>query len=156
MGKYRCSSSRIKRNFWRRCRGYIINIYQVPNHKSHILAIYIIFHLLLFSHLLNQKYKILCCTLFYLKSIYRIYYNFLPFNTWVASICYLCAGAIHVVLRGSPTGSITLVSSLREIPTIAVLHHPFLFGEKLTRTRAIKKGFLAPLPGRHHQHLLGS
>ena len=32
----------------------------------------------------------------------------------------------------SPTGSITLVSSLREIPTVAVLHHPFLFGEILT------------------------
>ena len=47
----------------------------------------------------------------------------------VTSICYLCAGAVHVVLRGSPTGSITLVSSLREIPTVVVLHHPFLFGE---------------------------
>src|SRR3990170_7062827 len=35
----------IKRNFWRRCRGDIINIYLVPNHKSHLLAIYIIFHL---------------------------------------------------------------------------------------------------------------
>ena len=35
----------IKRNFWRRCRGDIINIYQVPNHKSHLLAIYIIYHL---------------------------------------------------------------------------------------------------------------
>ena len=34
-----------------------------------------------------------------------------------------------MVLRGSPTGSIILVSSLREIPTVAVLHHPFLFGE---------------------------
>ena len=30
---------------------------------------------------------------------------------------------------GSPTGSITLVSYLREIPTAYVLHHPFLFGE---------------------------
>ena len=28
-----------------------------------------------------------------------------PFDRWVASICYLCAGAIYVVLRGSPTGS---------------------------------------------------
>ena len=47
----------------------------------------------------------------------------------VARICYLCAGAVYVVLLGSPTGSITLVSYLREIPTVAVLHHPFLFGE---------------------------
>ena len=47
----------------------------------------------------------------------------------VASGCYLCTGAVYVVLLGSPTGSITLVSSLREIPTIVVLHHPFLFGE---------------------------
>ena len=47
----------------------------------------------------------------------------------VASGCYLCAGAVYVVLLGSPTGSITLVSYLREIPTAVVLHHPFLFGE---------------------------
>ena len=47
----------------------------------------------------------------------------------VASICYLCAGAVYIVLLGSPTGSITLVSSMREIPTVDVLHHPFLFGE---------------------------
>ena len=52
-----------------------------------------------------------------------------PFNTSVASGCYLCAGAVYIVLLGSPTGSITLVSYLREVPTAAVLHHPFLFGE---------------------------
>ena len=52
-----------------------------------------------------------------------------PLTHRVASICYLCVGAVYVVLLGSPTGSITLVSSLREIPTAAVLHHPFLFGE---------------------------
>ena len=46
-----------------------------------------------------------------------------------ASICYLCAGVVYVVWGGSPTGSITLVSSLREIPTVAILHHPFFFGE---------------------------
>ena len=52
-----------------------------------------------------------------------------PLTRRVASICYLCADAIYVVLLGSPTGSITLVSSLREIPIVAILHHPFLFGE---------------------------
>ena len=52
-----------------------------------------------------------------------------PFTRRVVSSCYLCAGAVYVVLLGSPTGSITLVSYLREIPTTAVLHHPFLFGE---------------------------
>ena len=52
-----------------------------------------------------------------------------PLIRRVSSICYLCAGAVHVVLRGSPIGSITLVSLLREIPTISVLHHPFLFGK---------------------------
>ena len=51
-----------------------------------------------------------------------------PFTRRVASGCYLCAGAVYVVLLGSPTGSITSVSSLREIPTVVVLHHPFLFG----------------------------
>ena len=52
-----------------------------------------------------------------------------PLTRRVARICYLCAGAVYVVLLCSPTGSITLVSYLREIPTAAVLHHPFLFGE---------------------------
>src|SRR5215216_2857003 len=52
-----------------------------------------------------------------------------PLTRQVASICYLCAGAVYVVLRDSPTGSITLVSSLREIPTVVVLHNSFLFGE---------------------------
>ena len=52
-----------------------------------------------------------------------------PLTRRVASICYLCARAVYVVLLGSPTSSITLFSSLREIPTVAVLHHPFLFGE---------------------------
>ena len=73
------------------------------------------------------------------RSIYPIYYNITypftcgglttPLLRWVASICSLCAETVYVVLCGSPTGSITLVSSLREIPTKDVLHHPFLFGE---------------------------
>ena len=52
-----------------------------------------------------------------------------PLTRRVASICYLCAGDVYVMLGGSPTGSITLISSLREIPTVAILYHPFLFGE---------------------------
>ena len=36
-----------------------------------------------------------------------------PLTRRVASICYLCAGAVYVVLLGFPTGSITLISSLR-------------------------------------------
>ena len=52
-----------------------------------------------------------------------------PLTRRVVSICYLCAWAVYVVLLGSPAGSITLVSYLREIPTATVLHHPFLFGE---------------------------
>ena len=77
-----------------------------------------------------------------------IYYNFIhvrlpisgavarkgltiPLIRRVASDCYLCAGAVYVVLLSSPTRSITLVSYLREIPTAAMLHHPFLSGEIL-------------------------
>ena len=52
-----------------------------------------------------------------------------PSTRRVASICYLCVGVVYVVLLGSPTGSIILISYLREIPTTVVLHHPFLFGE---------------------------
>ena len=55
-----------------------------------------------------------------------------PLTRRVARICYLCLGVVYVVLLGFPTSSITLVSSLREIPTVAVLHHPFLFGEIAT------------------------
>ena len=52
-----------------------------------------------------------------------------PLTSRVVSICYFCAGAVYVLLLGSPTGSITLVPSLREIPPVIVLHHPFLFAE---------------------------
>ena len=52
-----------------------------------------------------------------------------PLTRWVARICYLCQVAVYVVLLGSPTGSITLISSLREVPSVIVLHHPFLFVE---------------------------
>ena len=54
------------------------------------------------------------------RSIYPISYNLIYLNTeeglttpltrWVASICYLCAGVVYIVLLGSPTGLITLVS----------------------------------------------
>ena len=100
-----------------------------------------------------ENYEILCLlilgkdkNLFYLAFDLSIYYNLFtfvlpisgtitreglttPLIRRVASICNLSAGAVHVVLRGSPTGSITLVSSLREIPTVVMLHHPFLFEE---------------------------
>ena len=102
--------------------------------------------MLLFSDLLNQKYKniLLHFILFGVRSINLLQLSHVrlpisgavtrmglttPLTRWVASGCYLCAGAVYVVLLCSPTGSITLVSYLREIPTAAVLHHPFLFGE---------------------------
>ena len=87
-----------------------------------------------------------------------IYYNFYPVNTTisgtvtrkglttpltrrVASICSLCAGTIYVVFHGSPTGSITLVSSLREMPTVAVMHHPFALGKYRRSSSRIKRNF---------------
>ena len=101
---------------------------------------------LLFSDLLIQKPKNTLLPFFviyfisrsreiYLSNLLQIYLSF----TWeglttaltrrVASIHSLCAGIVYIVLRGYPTGLRTLVSSLREIPTVAVLHHPFLLGE---------------------------
>ena len=104
-----------------------------------------IFYLLLFSDLLNQKYKntllhfiLLVIYLFKLSQLSPAHAPFeapsregftTPLTHRVASICYLCAGAVYMVWGGSSTGMITLVSTLREIPTVAVLHHPFLFGE---------------------------
>ena len=112
-----------------------------------------LFYLLLFSDMLIQKHRNTflqflfiyfisrSCEIF-LSNLSYFYPVYLPisgavarkgltttFTRLVASICYLCAGVVYVVLLGSPTGSITFVSSLREIPTVVVLHHPFLFGE---------------------------
>jgi hypothetical protein len=79
----------------------------------------------LFSY--RIKSKIPCCN-FYLfilfcvlvRSIYQNVYNLIYLNTeeglttplmcWVASFCCLCAGVVYIVLLGSPTGLITLVS----------------------------------------------
>ena len=114
-----------------------------------IFAFAIYFPLLLFSDVLNQKYKntllhfiLFAIYLSYLSQLYHVFSTICatitreglttPLTSRVASICYLCAGDVYVVLLGSPTSSITLVSSLREIPTITVLHHPFLIGEILT------------------------
>ena len=115
-----------------------------PGSLSHIFAFAFIFRSikLKIQKYLAAIYSYLFCLAFDLS----IYYNFLmsvcpswsaatrkglttPFTRRVARICSVCAGAVYVVLLGSPTGSITLVSYLREIPTAAVLHHPFLFGE---------------------------
>ena len=41
-----------------------------------------------------------------------------PLTRGVARCCYLCAAAVYIVLLGSPTGSINLVSYLREILTL--------------------------------------
>ena len=120
-----------------------------PSLFFNIFAFAIYFPLLLFSDLLNQQYKntflqfipILFCLAFDLSIYYNLFTSVClswapypkgidnPFYTSVASICYLCAGSVYVVFLGPPTSSITLVSSLREVPTVAVLHHPFLFGE---------------------------
>ena len=83
--------------------------------------------------------KIPCCVLFVVRPFASINLSIYqsttreglttPLPRGVASICSLCAGTVYIVLHGYPTGSITLVSSQREILTVVVLHHPFLFGE---------------------------
>ena len=82
---------------------------------------------LLFSDLLFQKpkntllqffviYFILRFREIYLSNLLQIYLSFTreglttPLTRRVASICSLCAGTVYIVLRGSPTSSITLVS----------------------------------------------
>ena len=66
------ASSRIRRNFWRPCRGDIINIYQVPNHKYHLLAIYIICHFpLVFLSPTSQKFAILFALFFVHRFLVR-------------------------------------------------------------------------------------
>ena len=113
---------------------------------SYYLPLRSTFPLLLFSDLLNQKYKntllhfiLFAIYLFNLLQLPPIHAPIsgavtrkgltTPLTRRVATICYMCARAIYVVLLGSPTGSITLVPYMREIPTANVLHHPLLFGE---------------------------
>ena len=52
-----------------------------------------------------------------------------PFNMSGCKYLFFVCRTFYVMLHGSPTGSISLVSSLREIPIVVVLNHPFLFGE---------------------------
>ena len=103
---------------------------------SYICLCDLLFSLHLFSDLLNKKYKNtllqIILTYFIWSSIYQsttilshVRLPILgaatqkglttPFTRRVASSCYMCAGAIYVVLLGSPTGSITLVSYMREM-----------------------------------------
>ena len=88
------------------------------------------FPLHFYSDLLNEKSK---NTLLHFILFVIYYFNLLqissivtrkglttPLTRRVARCCYLCAYVVYFVLLGSPTGSITLVSSLREIPTVVV------------------------------------
>ena len=121
-----------------------------PGSLSHIICLRDLFYLpFIFRSIKPKIQKYLAAFyshLFYLAFDLSIYYNFVsrllpflgaatrkglttPFTRRVVRSCYLCAGVVYVVLLGSPTGSITLVSHLREVPTAAALHHPFLFGE---------------------------
>ena len=58
--------------------------------------------------------------LYFVRSIYQNLYNLIylstkeglttPLTRWVVSFCCLCAGVVYIVLLGSPTRLITLVS----------------------------------------------
>ena len=94
----------------------------------------------------SKNPKIPCCNLLLFilsrvpaRSIYPIYYNFTyvftreglttPLLRRVASICSLCVGVVYVVLHGSPTGSMTLVSSLRKYLPLLCCIIPSSFGK---------------------------
>ena len=90
------------------------------------LPLWSTFSLHLFSDLLNQKYKntlLHFISIYFIwRSIYQIITTFshphavsgavtrkgltTPLTRRVARCCYLCAGAVYVVLFGSPIGSI--------------------------------------------------
>src|SRR5215216_1318554 len=113
-----------------------------PRSLPNIFSFAIYFSLLLFSDLYLQKpkntllqficiYFILCSCEIYLSKLLQKYLSFTRegLTTPLLRRVLCVAGAVYVVLLDSPTSSITLVSSLREIPIAAVLHHPFLFGK---------------------------
>ena len=98
---------------------------------------------------IKPKIKVPCCNLFVLRSIYPIYHFYLtlfayleapypegidnPFNTSGCKyLLFVCRCCLRGVRRFSYWFDNLLVSSLREIPTVAILHHPFLFGEITT------------------------
>ena len=88
-----------------------------PKIQKYLAAIYFIWHSI-YQYLLLSHVRLPISGAVSRKGLTT------PFTRQVASICYLCAGVVYVVLLGSPTGSITLVSSLREIPTVVVYTSP--------------------------------
>ena len=93
-----------------------------PKLQKYLAAIYLFRGLFILSTTIISRY------LAYLRRRIRKGLT-APLTRQAVSICSLCAGVVYVEWGGPPTSSITLVSSLREIPTVAILHHPFLFGE---------------------------
>src|SRR3989337_1689854 len=94
--------SRPRANFWRRCRGDIINIYQVPNHKSHLLAIYIICHLpLVFISPTSQKFAVLFALFFVrrflIRSIFLFAFLFSYFVVMASSSSIVCTSENEVL-----------------------------------------------------------
>ena len=78
-----------------------------------------------------------------------------PLIRRVASICYLCAGAVYAVLLGSPTGSITLVSSERNTYRCCAASSLPLWGNTDVASSRIKRNSGA-VAGEDHLHLPGS
>ena len=120
-----------------------------PGSLSHIICLHGLYYLpFIFRSTKTKIQKYLAVIYFIWRSIYQylqLSHVRLPISGTVtrkglktplirrvASSCYLCAGVVYVVLLGSPTGPISLISHVREIPTAVVLHHPFLFGEIAT------------------------
>ena len=119
-----------------------------PGLLSHIFAFAIYFPLLLFLDLLIQKPKNTLLQFFviyfisrsreiYLSNLLQFYLSFYPggidnpsFTSGCKYLFFVCSYRLRSVAWFS-YWFITLVSSQREIPTVVVLHHPFLFGEIL-------------------------
>ena len=98
-----------------------------PGLLSHIICLRNLFYLpFIFRSIKPKTQKYLAAIYFIWRSIYQyLQLSHLhlpisgavarkvlttPLTRRVASICYSCAGAVYVVLLGSPTGSITMVS----------------------------------------------
>src|SRR3989337_2691470 len=117
--------------------------------RSILLFAFLFICIFYFQIYISKNPKIPCCTLFYSCFIEIFLSNLLhlvsrprdnfwhrypkgidnPFNTSGCKYLFFVSGTVYIVLLGSPTSLITLVSSLRDIPVVAVLHHPYLFGE---------------------------
>ena len=138
LGKYRHSFKRHQKEFLEPLPGRIFNIYKVPSHKSHLLAIYIICHLpLVFLSPTSQKFVVL----FALFSVRR----------FLARSIFVCV-LVYVVMMPQrkyydvpyPNIFLEIEKSTKEYMTIQFEHNKY-FSEELKEHSVVLEAIMKQL-----------